>query len=213
LTPVVINLRPEVWPAQETAERMASVCRRLTDHLTANQHLRNSADFRAYRESPNEAYPNLGDYLADDIVVIALLPQSELVAELEQYAKLSRARLVFLAELSDSHHEDNLRKAVQVPAFRAPILLNVGLLDDGHGEVFVRDRFRRSADTASLPRLEPSTLERMTTPRRISIHELQTLLFEVYEEVLALQPPPSEVTWEYISDFYWRTADRGPHSS
>jgi hypothetical protein len=206
LTAAVVDARGDVIESQPFEVRVQSVCRRLADRLRHWNLLQRSEEFQRYREIPEDVCSYLTDYLVPDTVVIVLLPPSEVKAELVRYAGLSREKLMFFAEVREREQLDAVAETLRLPGGRRATLLEVGPLAEAHGWLFVDNRMRRSGLRDSVPPLTEDTMRQMTGGRAISIGELQGLLYELYEEALASTPPPSEVTWDYIKQFYWLNA-------
>lgn len=211
MSPAVLDLRSEVRPALSVPERTQMVCRRMMDQLRARAMLSNWSDFSTLHQTPEDMYANLGHYLDNNGVVVALLPPSELGEELVEYAHFSRTRLLFFCEIRDLGQLEVVRRRLVLPGDRRPTFLEVGPLEPEHGWTFVASRMATSGLVDKVPPLSETTLRRMTTERPISIGELQRLLYELYDEVLDQEPHPAEVTWDDVTSFYYRWADRRNH--
>jgi hypothetical protein len=210
LTAAVIDARADAIASHPVEVRVQTVCRRLADRLRNWNFLQRSEEFRRYRENPEDVCSYLTDYLVPDTVVIVLLPPSEVKSELVEYARLSREKLMFFAEVREREQLDAVAEKLRLPGGRRATLLEVGPLAEAHGWLFVDNRMRRSGVRDSVPALTEDTMRRWTGTRPISIGELQGLLYKLYEEVLAATQPPNEVTWDYIKEFFYRNA-RGNH--
>jgi hypothetical protein len=208
LVPAIIDLRPDALEHQEISERMRRVCRRMTHVLRARNLLRNSDDFIARYSEPEDAYPTVGDYLQEGVVVVALLPRSELSEELVRYAQLTRRRLLFFAEIRNPRQVEDVERRLQLPSGHMPTVLEVGPLGDGHGWHFCDSRMAGSGVRDNVPAIREETLTRVTGLRDVSIGELQGLLYGVYDEVLRWEKPPPEVIWDDLMNFYFRQANR-----
>jgi hypothetical protein len=206
LTAAVVDARGDAIASQRTEARVQGVCRRLADRLRNRNLLQRSEEFLRYRENPEDVCSYLTDYLIPGTVVIVLLPPSEVKDELVVYAGLSEAKLMFFAEVREREQLDAVAEQLRLPGGRRATVLEVGPLAEAHGWLFVDNRMTRSGMRHSVPALTEDTMRQMTRARAISIGELQGLLYELYEEVLASTPPPSEVTWDYIKEFYWLNA-------
>ncbi|GAB3139387.1 hypothetical protein GCM10027290_08490 [Micromonospora sonneratiae] len=202
----VIDLTRVVELTETQAERRRSVCRTLINRLwqtgaVTDQQL---LDFRA---EPDDAYPYLAGAVQERFVAIVLLPPSgELARELVQYARDAQAKILFFGESSYTSYVETAWPELERAGTAPPIYLTVGSLTKRDAGRFADDRLRRSPHGPKLPPVKPDTLDLVTEKRPMSIGELQTLLYGLYEELRREPGLTDEVTYQYISEFYLRKA-------
>lgn len=202
----VFDLTRLVELTETKADRRRSVCRALIDRLwqagaVTDQRL------LELRGQPDEAYLYLAGAVQEKFVAIVLLPPSgELARELVQYARDAHSKILFFGESSYESYVETAWPELEHAGSAPPIYLTVGSLTKQDAGRFAHDRLRRSPTGPALPPVTADTLDRVTEKRPMSIGELQTLLYGLYEE-LRLEPDlTEEVTYQYISEFYLRKA-------
>ena len=150
------------------------------------------------------------------VVLVVLLPRTEIPREVENYARRAYPHLAFLAESRkveavsswwpriESAHEPS-----------SPIRLDVGTLAQGDGWAFVRARKGDRTDAPDYPFVSEETIRRVTVARELSIGELHKLLYGTYQEFLErikesgkIGSPMGEVTLLDLMEFHFRRPGR-----
>lgn len=210
---VVLSLTDVARPSESMATRTQIVIRATLDELEdrdlvsreERRHLLERSD------EPDLFYRQLRKVLHDVILLVLLPPSDDLVVELEQYAKLTRGPIVFFAESayteSVRHQWQRIAAAARGPE---PILCEVGPLAGDDAWAFVRSRLGEHPE-GLFPTLSEETVRLVVQARRFSVGELQNLLYTLYAEInqqqrSALAPAAPELTYNDITDFYFRRA-------
>lgn len=202
----VVDVTREARENQPISERRARVCAALVDKLY-EQRWCVSEVYREMRDQPDDAYRNLAGYLTAGLVLIVLLPRSaDLTEELVGYAADARRRVVFIGETSYGLPEERRHRIDQTG--EAPgVHLTVSALGEKDASRFAEERLREVPEGA-LPRVAPSALDDYTASRpRVSIGEVQRLLYGMYEKLRVQADRPDEVTYEHISQHFLSTAN------
>lgn len=120
-----------------------------------------------------------------NMILVVLLPRTEIPLEVENYASWAHPYIVFLAEsrrveLVDSHWPviERARNSA------LPVRLDVGTLADDDGWAFVQSRKGDRTDAPNYPFVSEETIRRVTEARKLSIGELHNLLYGTYQEAL-----------------------------
>jgi hypothetical protein len=201
----VIDLTREARENQSMVERRARVSAALVDRLY-EQRLLVSEVVREMRGEPDDVYRNLAGCLTPGLVPIVLLPRSaDLTEELVGYATDARRRIVFVGETSYGLSEERRQRIDQ--AGEAPAVhLAVSRLGARDASRFAEERLRRVPE-GTLPRVAPTALDEYTASRqRVSIGEVQRLLYGMYEKLRVQSDRPDEVTYQHISQHFLSTA-------
>ncbi|WDZ86930.1 hypothetical protein [Micromonospora cathayae] len=201
----VIDLTREARDNQTMAERRARVCAALVDQLYERR-LLVSELVREMRSEPDDVYRNLAGCLVAGLVPIVLLPPSaDLTEELVDYANYARRRIVFVGETSDGLSEER-RQRVDQAGEAGAVHLAVSRLGTHDASRFAEERLR-TVPEGVLPRVAPAALDQFTATRqRVSIGEVQRLLYGMYEELRVKSDRPDEVTYQHILEYFIRIA-------
>jgi len=168
-------------------ERAAHVCDQLFDRLVDAGALRPAAvdQLRGDRDNPQRVFPRLGRALADEVVLLVLLPSpNELLDEVIRYARqLSSPRVLFFAESAFFRADDIAELVRRLEAWVPPITLLVGKLTDGDPERFAADRLLRHTAVGIYPQLSDEAVELLDRICQ-SVAMLQRILHGTYERKL-----------------------------
>lgn len=150
----------------------------------------------------------LRDALPTDRIALILLPPSELVSEIKNYADFARhPRVVFFAETDHVEDIDRVWQEIQLNDRIAPIMLKVGPLSSGDAWTYACARQESDSVDRSFPKVSEETMRRVTASGPISIRWLHKLLYGVYQELASqdqhLLPLP-EVSFEHIAGYCMR---------
>ncbi|WBB77392.1 hypothetical protein O7606_13925 [Micromonospora sp. WMMD882] len=191
----VIDATKERREPEPMADRRARVCAALMEHLYANQLLVSDGAYQA-RTDPDAAYRTLASCLTPNLVPIVLLPPAtDVPDELVTYAADARKKIIFLAETSYEVPQRQIDRAGPAPA----VHLAVGPLGERDAGRFAEARLQ-DVPAGLLPRVAATTLDEYTRSRgRISIGEVQRLLYGLYEKLRVQPERPDEVTLHHIS--------------
>ena len=85
----------------------------------------------------------------------------------------------------------------------------MGPLRASDGDLFYKARRKLYPDDADVPEPTEGTLERIITARDTTIGDLQKLIWEVYDDIPRRNDAVPAVTYEHITDFYFRRASHG----
>ncbi|MET8764631.1 hypothetical protein [Lentzea sp. NPDC004782] len=152
-----------------------------------------------------------------NMVLVVLLPRTEIPREIENYARWAHPNLVFLAESRKVENVDSHWPVIESAHNSAvPIRLDVGTLAKDDGWAFVQSRKGNRTDAPDYPYVSEETIRRVTEARRLSIGELHKLLYGAYQEVLENGARwrskdtglRGEVTFEDLLSFYFRRLGR-----
>ncbi|MBW4721034.1 ATP-binding protein [Saccharothrix obliqua] len=169
-------------------ERIVEVCDQLFDKLVDAEALRPTAAeaLRGDRDNPQRIFPRLGQALAEDVVLLVLLPSpNELLDEVIRYARQLRSpRVLFFAESAFFDADDIAELVRRLEAWVPPITLLVGKLHDGDPERFAVDRLARHTEVGIYPRLSDQAVELLSRICQ-SVAMLQRILHGTYERKLA----------------------------
>jgi hypothetical protein len=224
VTPMIFDLTRTSRDSQPTPERMSAVCAMIIDQLELDQRLAPPvlAELRSRQRSPDPMYHYLSlalDRLAarggTPLAAVVLLPPSqELRMEILEYARVVRPRLVFFAESSYLDPQGSWQAGLDRASPAPPIALTVGGLEPEDGWLYAQARLRGHDGGKPVPIVRRETMDRVVRAPgpSLTIEQLLRLLFGVYDEVLARPAPAAEVTFEDITEYYFRhgTGLRGP---
>lgn len=206
---VVADLRSApVTDAQSIDHRMATVCRHLV--MTLYQERRLTDDRLLALREPAEILPYLRYQLADHptLLLVLLPPSADLPEELVAYARLAPPGVLLLGETAYvSRLNDVAARLETAPAHTR--ILHLDRLRPGDGDEFYRRRRELHPADADVPEPSPDLLPRLVSLRPISIGELQHLLYDLYQELLYIEPDVRAVTFEMITAFYFRKTALG----
>lgn len=171
-------------PAQSIEDRAAHVCDELFGRLVDNEALRPQAveQLNPDRDTPRRIYPRLGAALAEDLVLVVLLPTpGELAAEVVQYARaFAGPKVLFVAESDMLDAEEVADIVRQLEAWVPPLTLHVGALQEGDARRFVDDRLQRHSKVGGYPRMSDEAVEFLAGWAK-SVAQLQRTLHGTYE--------------------------------
>ncbi|MFD9738275.1 AAA family ATPase [Umezawaea sp. NPDC059074] len=174
-------------PARSIEDRAAHVCDELFGRLVDNEALRPQAiaQLAPDRDTPRRIYPRLAAALAEDLVLVVLLPTpGELAAEVVQYARaFAGPKVLFMAESDLLDPEEVADVVRQLEAWVPPITLHVGALEDGDVRRFVEDRLQRHSTVGTYPRMSDEAVDFLGGWAK-SVAQLQRTLHGTYEHRL-----------------------------
>ncbi|MDG4821727.1 hypothetical protein O7635_07655 [Asanoa sp. WMMD1127] len=196
--PMVIDLRRDRLDRGETAERMRLLSERLVDELTVHDMINADGATAQRSTDPDRMFPLLSKELGENTIVAVLLPPSgDLIAELIEYARFARGKLMFFAETSFYRRLRDQRAEFHSAGGTAPLFLELGPLNETDGDLFLVHRLTRHRDEgggwpdgAEPPNPATGKLEKLVSERPMSIGELQLLLHEIYDLLLTEVPQP-----------------------
>lgn len=169
-------------------KRIAHVSNRLIPRLARLDLIDAGArDTFANAETPGEIYGELAAAMENkgrpEVVLILLLPSSDHLGEVEQYAAMPGPRVVFFAESSflDSSQLGSIGSGndVEVPAAK----MTVGPLSAEDIRLFIDTRFAQRTDDGVFPRLDDDVLEQVMATEGMSVARLQSLMSGLYNHV------------------------------
>lgn len=200
----IIDVTRRARDNESLADRRLKVCKAIVD-TTYQRQLLITDDVRDMRDQPDDAYYNLASCLLPDLVLIVLLPPSELIEELVTYATDVPQRIVFFAEISTGV-PDTKRHRLDNAGHAPPVYLEVGRLGRHDARRFAAQRLR-DVPEGTLPRIAPEALDDYTRFRRhVSIREVEQLLYGLYEQLRVQADRPDEVTFQHISQYFMSIA-------
>ncbi|MGH3902813.1 MAG: hypothetical protein ACRDTE_01225 [Pseudonocardiaceae bacterium] len=211
VTPVIVNLTREGMLNHAIPARMSDVCSGLIDQLDIDQRLNRSIleELKSRKDSPVDVYSYLSKVLqrqannGDDLVVVVLLPPSDLVEEIINYARLVRPRLLFFAESSFVNEHSGWQSRLGSSCV-PPIRLAVGILEPDDGFLFADTRLESHRGDGITPSVSEATMDELQKKRpALTIGQLQRLLCGVYGELLKQPTPVPEVTVQHFKDYYF----------
>ncbi|MEU4517214.1 hypothetical protein AB0F52_00680 [Amycolatopsis sp. NPDC024027] len=199
----------EVLPVND---RLTAVCDYVVGQLE-RKNLLNRAELNrlvANRTSPSRVYPHLGPGLIKGLVLVILLPSTEVPDEVVRYGGWVPERTLFVME--SAHFEDKHLKVInnRLKDYGRLIHVHVDKLKKGDFARFANDRLKRHARAGGYPRMSEKTLQSLEEGSR-SVSQMQIMLHGTYE---LLKTDPLEygrtllVTEEHISEFQKREARR-----
>ncbi|PPK67615.1 hypothetical protein V5P93_005358 [Actinokineospora auranticolor] len=211
---VVVDLSLGPKTRQSVDERMAGVCALLFDRLLQEKVLdgERAAALRERLAQPERFYRYLAGELPDEVVLVVLLPATDLVDEVVSYAHLAGRKTLFFTESSylDERHAHLVRQGTaKVPI--PPVALRVGSLRTGDVARFAADRLGRH-DRGHFPTMSATTVRSMAGPLR-SIAMLQRVLSGVYEDRKNRGDRYSdtdEITFADITEYFYDRFLRDP---
>ncbi|WP_329108042.1 hypothetical protein OG792_05775 [Micromonospora sp. NBC_01699] len=211
--PKIVDLQYVAWSGddgeqvQSASSRRQTVIAALATALWADQGLI-SAEAPNVFSSGLDPMRHLAALMDKRVVALVLLPSTDLASELMEYALSAPGKVIFFGETSvdwdQQRHRDFTRRNLA-----PPIHLQLGTITVDHALEFTTRRLDESQHRDSLPRVGRETLDALTKDRSMSIGELQTLFYGLYDE-FRHQPPGSigEVTIDHIGRYYIRHAPR-----
>ncbi|GAB3469273.1 hypothetical protein [Actinophytocola sediminis] len=180
-------------------KRIAHVCNQLVPKL-AQENLIDSVarDELLNAKAPSQVYADLAVALdrkcGPDVVLILLLPAADHHGEVEQYAGMRGARVVFFAELAYA-------RAFQFGSVGGgnddeapPVVMTVGTLSAEDIELFIDTRYEQRADDGVFPRLDDAVRQRLMSTERMSVAMLQEMLAGLYSHVRTVSAEYSNET-------------------
>jgi hypothetical protein len=186
--------------------RMNELAERVVDDLRAQRVF--SEDWLSAFEdqlTASAVYRLLGNWLAQhgDMLAVLLPPTELLFTELEQYALMARERMIFFAESADHDEVDTALEQMRAADRDEVVRLQVHPLNKGDGWRFAQARLNGYRGSQPVPGVSETTMEALQELRNdMSLEELQTVLFEVWEDVAHRSLPVQEVSWNDIASWY-----------
>lgn len=197
---VIIDLTQEVTLSEPADTRIRKVFNRLVDELGQAGLINDMAlnSLLSMGDQPGRGYARLRTLLLGNPVVIVLLPPSgPLVDEVEQYASFARQRILFFAE--SSYAQDMVTMCQTSSRTASVIYLNIGLINNGDGWAFVRNRLQYS-NSSSVPAITEATVRRMVRNwNNMSVKTLEQILHGVFERAIA--GSRKRITYNDIGDY------------
>ncbi|WP_127507284.1 hypothetical protein [Actinoplanes solisilvae] len=190
--------RRPLSPSRSISERIDLILDWIAYELDAEGIIELDDNADAARRHASLSRMHLGDVTA----IIRLPPSDDLTIELGQLARLAGPNVVMFGETfySGVELEDALYRS-RVPT----LLLELLPLTPGDALLFVEDRLGR-AGPGAVPPLEAGTIERVVNARETTVADLQRLLHDVYEYMHNRETSRSEITYDNITDYYFRRA-------
>ncbi|WP_250031072.1 hypothetical protein [Paractinoplanes maris] len=199
--------RVELTAVTSIDARMQEVCTYLKDELFSAGIVIDERLLAA--ESPRSLIPRLSKAVTPDVVLVIVLPSSDdLVAEITTYAGLVPKRVMLLTETPYLENPDDARVLVERSRAVSSVL-GLGLLKGADGDLFYHKRRLLHPDDADVPAPADGTLERIIKARDTTIGDLQKLIWEVYDDLRRRNDAVPEVTYDHITDYYFRVAHGG----
>jgi hypothetical protein len=214
---IVVDLTQSQPPESEPLERRMFEARRslllklktqirLSDEV--QKALVNPTDTRAVYEllSSSLAEPSSAD---GGQGLVVLLPGTDLSKEIVEYSHCVQPGLVFFIEHSGRPRD--LEAELDMLRDPSPIVLSVGSLKDGDCLAFVRNRLklfseelqRRHDGSGVTPTIRETAMTKLSQDRqRLTLRELQRVLYEVFEAHLASTRANKPVEYRDISRFF-----------
>lgn len=197
----IIDLTQEVGQNESVETRRRKVFERLVDELGRRKLIDAiaKADLLAPREDPAyRGYPQLGDVLHENDVVIILLPPSgQLTDEIKDYARLARQRILFFAE--SSYAQDMAGMSLSSLSTAPVIQLKVGWISQDDGWDFVTNRLQ-NYQGSSVPDIRADAVRGlMDNWTNMSISMLEHFLWQVFDRAIANSA--SNVTFNDIATY------------
>ncbi|WIX88190.1 hypothetical protein [Amycolatopsis sp. DG1A-15b] len=211
----IVDARPALLgQTLSMTERLTTVCDYVVGQLEGEDFLV-PADLNRFVENrafPARVYPHLGRSLVRGIVLVILLPSTELAQEVIRYGGWVSKRTLFVVE--SAHFEDKHLKVIdnELKDYGRLVRIHVGKLKEGDFARFANDRLTRHAQAGEYPLMSEETLHSLEG-RLLSVSQLQIVLHGTYE-LLKTKPleygPTTLVTEQHISEFQQREARREP---
>lgn len=171
------------------------------DQLTAEQ----VKELREREDKLDRGYRYLGLNLRPEALVVVLLPPTELLAEVVEYARFTQRRLLFMVETAEVDLIERKWSEVADVSSAEPLRLKVSLLKEGDGWEFVKSRHRLHPKGDACPKVTESAVQKVIETWKPSIGQLQTLLYGIYNEMLVEQRAEArtEVSFDDIKDLFF----------
>ncbi|ROO88909.1 hypothetical protein EDD29_6594 [Actinocorallia herbida] len=204
----IFDLTEDGLDGADTPSRIRHVCGRLVDELELDGSLDEVplTGLQERRDDPSKAFPYLSKiFQKSQRAAVVLLPPSEVFEEVARYAELARKNILLLAETSYPTVADTCRARLGPGTASQVLVLEVGMLHPGDGWRLVADRYARAG--AELPEISEDTMltfmeKRIAGTRGTTIHELQMVLQEVFEEAAGKE----RLDYADFADYYLRKA-------
>ncbi|MEV7146687.1 hypothetical protein AB0O05_09390 [Streptomyces sp. NPDC093084] len=187
----IIDLTSDGLVGFDTQARSRHICRRIHDEL----HLRrafsvdkNYEELEKRSDEPAQFYPYLSRLLLHaGLVIVILLPPSELVDEVRTYSSYTQKMLAFFCESS----YEAVAAIEYNPASKPITHLTLDVLEESDGWSFVNSRIARSASqSAHCPVTDEASVRKFMQTRirgrgQTTIRELQMTCESVFEVAVA----------------------------
>jgi hypothetical protein len=157
------------------------------------------------KDTPDEIFPYLTGAISPDVVIAAILPRNlDLPGEIAEYAQLVPERVILLTEMTyTTGYLDDLRSRLDGSRAMSSIL-ELGLLNQKDGDLFYEARRSLHPTDAPIPPVADGVLEKIVGERGFTVGDLQRLLYGVYEDIQNRSVSVPEVTYAYITDYFFR---------
>ena len=199
--------RVPVTAGKAIDERMREVCSYLKEELFGAGVIVDDRLLSA--DSPGGIISRLPKAVVPEVVVVVILPPSDdLTHEITQYAQLVPKRVMLLTETAFVETAEDAYALVERSRAVSSVL-ELGPLKATDGDLFYNERRGLYPDEAAVPPPTDGTLERIIKARDTTIGDLQKLIWEVYDDIPRRNDAVPEVTYEHITDFYFRRASHG----
>jgi hypothetical protein len=209
---LVIDLRGERLEAASTKVRMGRVWSAMLEQVGSAGALRRQVDSEF-----TDGYRRLVQALADDVVLLVLLPPTaDVPDELVEYARLAAGRILFFAECAWGARMPGVLPLLRAEAAEPPIELHVSMLGPDDFWHYAEVRQAAFLETAHRDRLVYVTKETMNMVSRDvvqagtpwSIRRLHRTLVNVSEHVRTKSGQPGELTYDDFKDYIWQESLR-----
>jgi hypothetical protein len=194
-TLVILDLTREGLQGTATPGRVEHICGRIIDQIEIGLLFKGEAELKLLekrRSDPAKLYPILGQLLANNAMVLAvLLPPIEVADEIKYYAGLAKPSIVFFCETSYDQVAQYCSSRFG-PTTATPVMrLSVGVLSVDDGWIFVGSRLSKASQASQpLPVLSEATIRRLMEIRikgrgKATVRELQMACLNVFEQAIA----------------------------
>jgi hypothetical protein len=215
--PIVLDVSKKVGddaPADKNA-RMVEVCKRVLDQVELKLGLTEGvrASLRGRVLTPDSFYSYLATILdlitpRENVVLIAILPKTDLITELIAYARLAAARLVFCMESAAVGAPVAWPEEISDGAAAPPITLSVGRLLTNNAWLFAKERLARHHDDTRIPTVGEDVMSALERSRAAqTIDGLVRLMHGLYNDLLRRDQAPAPVTLDIIANYYLMRAE------
>ncbi|RUP68118.1 hypothetical protein SSPNP10_11850 [Streptomyces sp. NP10] len=202
----IIDLTADGLVGLDSQARSRHICHRIHDELHIRRVFeqdKNYDEIEKRSDEPAQFYPYLSRLLLNaELVVVVLLPPSELVDEVRTYGTYVQKMIAFFSESS----YDSVAAIESNLASKPMIHLTLGVLDETDGWAFVNSRLSR-ATTQSIPcpTTDEATVLRFMQTRirgrgQTTIRELQMTCESVFEA--AIKSTSSLVEYGDFTQYY-----------
>lgn len=132
-------------------------------------------------------------------IALIRLPEITNLAYLRRFANEEHPGLLFIVDVMSREPLDHAEFGLEPDN---GFFLHVSTLTAEDAIALVRSR----VTDPRLPQISRETIHRLLAARPMTVRELQMLLYQAYREVAENRSRPSELTYEHLTDVYYRTA-------